>query len=361
MKKKLFSVIKVVMASPKTWTVVCFCSDNAVQAVPTTWINGDTCLWPALPREKLNNALKNCEYNSCWPMHKVRIFRDSTYEDYATARTKAAKAEYSSDLNSDPDVRRSRKRRTFTSSESEDESRIKKKPKKKAINLPTPPSWNMPTVLLDYEDMNNTIDTNGSFIRESMEITAAAANFSGANLKETEDVSEITDDKHNCKRNSQILYNIQSLLIEVNERLIEVNNKLSANPQQSLEGPSVDDVLERISIELPVDSEEKLENLEQFLASTENYKSLVQYFAKMGGINLCDFVKRCLGPIMSDSMAMAYSFIGRKGKLNFSKLQLSKAVIESSERTGLQKTRKETEYAVALWLRKSKERCMKRI
>ncbi|XP_050511988.1 uncharacterized protein LOC126888026 [Diabrotica virgifera virgifera] len=174
---------------------------------------------------------------------------------------------------------------------------------------------------------------------------------------ETDDISvEITDVEHDCKYNTQMLYNMQSLLIEINAKLDE----LSAYTQQSVEGP-VENVLERSSKELPVDTQEELENLEQFLASSENYKSLVQYFAKMGGVNLYDFVKRCLRPVISDTMAMAYSFIGRKGKMNFSKLRLSKAVIESAERSGLQKTRKETEYAVALWLRKAKERYMKQM
>ncbi|KAB0800978.1 hypothetical protein PPYR_05332, partial [Photinus pyralis] len=53
----------------------------------------------------------------------------------------------------------------------------------------------------------------------------------------------------------------------------------------------------------------------------------VIYFAKMGGTNLYDFVKRCLAPVISDKTAMTYSFIGRKGKKNFSSLKLSQAVI----------------------------------
>uniref|UniRef100_A0A6P7FTZ1 Uncharacterized protein LOC114333977 n=1 Tax=Diabrotica virgifera virgifera TaxID=50390 RepID=A0A6P7FTZ1_DIAVI len=176
-------------------------------------------------------------------------------------------------LNSDPDVRKHRKKRVFSSSESEGESRSKKKPKKKGINLQTPRSWHTPTVLSDDETISNATNTNSSIIcssRDSMEIPTADANFREANLKETDDVSEITDDIHNCKCDSQMLYNIQSLLIDVNKKL----DKLSAKPQQSLEEPSIDDVLEKTSLELPADSQKKLENLEQFLASSENYKSL---------------------------------------------------------------------------------------
>lgn len=68
------------MSSPnKTWTVVCFIADESVEAVPTRWINGDECLWPAVTREKLNILIKKCEFNSSWPSHKVRTFKNATY------------------------------------------------------------------------------------------------------------------------------------------------------------------------------------------------------------------------------------------------------------------------------------------
>lgn len=52
------------MTSPKSWTVV-FDTDQTVQVVPTKGITGDSCLWPNLSRDKLNTALRNCEFNSC--------------------------------------------------------------------------------------------------------------------------------------------------------------------------------------------------------------------------------------------------------------------------------------------------------
>lgn len=66
------------VTSPRSWTVVVFEEDQTVQAVPTKWINGDQCLWPTLPQDKLNVALKNCDYNTCWP-HKIRILRNGTF------------------------------------------------------------------------------------------------------------------------------------------------------------------------------------------------------------------------------------------------------------------------------------------
>lgn len=47
----------------------------------------------------------------------------------------------------------------------------------------------------------------------------------------------------------------------------------------------------------------------------------------MGGCNLYEYIKRCLGEILEDTVAMEYSYIGRKGKKKFCSLTLAKAVI----------------------------------
>lgn len=75
------------MTSPSktTWTVVCFVEDETVEAVPTRWINnGNECLWPPVTQEKLNTLIRKCEFNSCWPSHKVRTFRNATYSKYCS-------------------------------------------------------------------------------------------------------------------------------------------------------------------------------------------------------------------------------------------------------------------------------------
>lgn len=76
------------MASPKSWTVIIFEVDQTVQAVPTKWIRGDTCVWPVMPRDKLNTALKNCDFNSSWPSHQIRVLRNATYGECNLFSTK---------------------------------------------------------------------------------------------------------------------------------------------------------------------------------------------------------------------------------------------------------------------------------
>lgn len=64
----------------KTWTVVKFLEENSVEAVPTHWLIGNTCVWPPYPREKVIHSIRNYEeMNTCWPSHKIFIFRNGTY------------------------------------------------------------------------------------------------------------------------------------------------------------------------------------------------------------------------------------------------------------------------------------------
>lgn len=66
----------------KTWTVVQF-EDNSVEAVPTNWIQGDNCHWPSMAHQKLISSIRKSEpLNTCWPTHKVKVFRNATYGKY---------------------------------------------------------------------------------------------------------------------------------------------------------------------------------------------------------------------------------------------------------------------------------------
>lgn len=63
-----------------TWTVVQFVEDGTVEAIPSNWIQGDMCHWPPYFHQKLVMAIRKCEaLNTCWPTHKIKSFRNSTF------------------------------------------------------------------------------------------------------------------------------------------------------------------------------------------------------------------------------------------------------------------------------------------
>lgn len=66
-----------------TWTVVQFTEDRTVEAIPTSWIQGDFCHWPPYKQAKLKNSIKKCEkLDKQWPRHKIQIFRNATFGEY---------------------------------------------------------------------------------------------------------------------------------------------------------------------------------------------------------------------------------------------------------------------------------------
>lgn len=67
-----------------TWTVVKFIEENSVEAIPTTWLLGrDHCYWPPFIQERIQNVIKRHEEpNTCWPLHKIEVFKSGTYGNF---------------------------------------------------------------------------------------------------------------------------------------------------------------------------------------------------------------------------------------------------------------------------------------
>jgi hypothetical protein len=68
-----------------SWTVVHFIEEESVEAVPTSWIHGETCYWPPFIGSKLTHCISNCEKPvlNTWTLHKIReLGNGHTYGDY---------------------------------------------------------------------------------------------------------------------------------------------------------------------------------------------------------------------------------------------------------------------------------------
>lgn len=307
--------------STNTWTVVQFLTDDTVDAVPTSWIHdGDFCFWPPFTQDKIKNAIKNCEMNSHWPSHKVRTFKDGTFDDYFVARNKARKAESTSDLNSDIDLKRKRKKKVLSissgSSDSDDEDRVS--PSK----LPVPPR-KRPTYT-DLTPTSSTLQNNN----DSQHLLISSGNIG---IKETPTLPKCNSAcKVCCTR--RYPNNIDKTLFMIKDICCDILVKVDAailrtdREESKIETPILSQVP---NVKYPITSETDLKIFEEFFANEEKYLLLVKMFAKIGGANVGEFVKRCLASTISDEIAEKFSYIGRKEKDNFSVLQLSKAVIET--------------------------------
>lgn len=71
-------------SASESWTVVKFLktddNEESVEAVPTSWIVDDECLWPPLSGNNLKNAIKkHATPVSNWRAYNIAHFEDNIY------------------------------------------------------------------------------------------------------------------------------------------------------------------------------------------------------------------------------------------------------------------------------------------
>ncbi|CAG9773512.1 unnamed protein product [Ceutorhynchus assimilis] len=247
-------------------------------------------------------------YMSCSKCNVEGVFQSG---DYSTARSKARKAEVTSDLNSDDGKnKRQRKKKFMSSSESESEdNRVLSQFRKK---LPTPPKKKSRLSLEVSRPTSNTltlVDANVTTeISESQprgQPSATSSSNSSCNNLCT----------HCCTKNSKNKDNKTTLFV-IKDICCDILAKVEKLQTSEPVNPIPGNLLNQVGIDFPMTTMEELSIFEEFFKNEEKYTVLVRMFSKMGGSTTGDFIRRCLAPIISNELAMKFSFIGRKGKEN---------------------------------------------
>ncbi|KAF5283338.1 hypothetical protein FQR65_LT13903 [Abscondita terminalis] len=300
-----------------TWSIVQFLDDLTVEAVPSSWIQGDNCYWPTFSKSKLNAAITKCEsLNTCWPVHKVKIFRNATFGDYLTARKKAKLAEDTSDLNTDEcetgtsSGKRKRMQKILSSSSSESDELIT--PPKRIVNG-------------NQQQLKGPVMNKEQNIKDNVEIL--------------------------IQQNHIIRGIVTDILSEVREIKKKLNDKLNNNAQTYTTS-----IFNTPGIDFPINEEEQFQNLEKSLDNEDTFENTVTELSKLGGSSSYDLIKRALSLIMTNEYTLTYSWLGRKGKKPFHNLNMAKVLIRAVDQGGLSASQKETEVSIQNWLRRASDR-----
>ncbi|XP_076243436.1 uncharacterized protein LOC143184823 isoform X2 [Calliopsis andreniformis] len=304
-----------------TWTIVQFLEDGTVEATPTMWIRDDICYWPTLPQNRLMDAIKRLDpVDASWPKHKIKVFRNSTYEDYTEALCKAKEAtEENNDLQSENEAlqKRNRKQKRFSSSDDDSLNYVNcllptpsRRKKQKNIELCTP--------------LNHDADEDKHNVLVKIENDSSPTHdFATEN--------ENTNSYRNCQETDRYLRTIieqnhllQGLVSHVLNEIKILKNDLkgtnSAPQKQSL-------FTKYDEVKFPLNSEEDIEIFEKILSNQEDFEDGVNELSKVGGSNTYQFVKRVLMSLMTNDLALKYSWLGRKGKKEFYNLRTASLVI----------------------------------
>ncbi|XP_029170533.1 uncharacterized protein LOC114940175 isoform X2 [Nylanderia fulva] len=353
----------------RSWTIVRFIDEDTVEAVPSTWIINKKCYWPPFHMEKIVAAIKkHAEPNTCWPSYNVMTFRNSSYDNYKTAREKAKKAELTSELNSETDNISKRKiipKKFFSSSDESTEECTK---------LRTPPIMNTQKSLksTNYENAKSNKCQSRSVDQSSNEVPNKRTKHLQDGFLNISNI--LQDNEHNIQNNKteDVVDNkivlqyfkeiirqqsyFKTQLWQIADDLKDMKNELL---QQVHQRPNVTEREESIFSfpHLPFNSVEDLEeHVEQFLNQPNKFEISVKEVSRVGGKNPYEFIKRNCTRLLTNELAEKYSWLGAKQKRKFCHLKLADLLIVSGQDSNSEYNKKVLEEAVQKWLRRAKER-----
>ncbi|CAH1134621.1 unnamed protein product [Ceutorhynchus assimilis] len=159
---------------------------------------------------------------------------------------------------------------------------------------------------------------------------------------------------HHAQFNSEILRQLFFLRSLYTELLDEVK-KIKEGPNQDVHGHDEVSILQNFN--LPIAAEEGLKELDMFLRQTQNFNRMQSELCKVGGSNLLDFVKRCMGMLIANQLAATFSWLGRRNKMGFKNYEMIvEVIINAAIKTNKCKDKNEAEKEIARWLRRAPDR-----
>ncbi|CAG9773379.1 unnamed protein product [Ceutorhynchus assimilis] len=386
------------------WAVVNFDEENAVEVVPYSWIieKNNKCYWPRnLTKDQTAEAIKNLvDPQSDWVAYRMRIL--GKYDTFEKANKKASKAQNTDILtstNDDEAVLKKRKRvkppkyvsessseissgtetktkakhnressgynlRSSASSvtENEDTSLIKKPPRfpniEKNQSVLTKKSG-ASQVSLDVNEINGSPSGSSTHSAPLMDMDGKNnRNSSGSLFKPTKKPTQLNVRKAFKRLVLRQLYSIQDRLDTQAKLLKKLGKKIDNNGQEILEND--ENVL--IDITFPLSHSLQMEELEEFLKSDNNCTSLVKLLTRLGGSSVKVMTTRILYHVLTNEVAMEYSWEGQKGKKKFKELKLANVIfkaVRGNQRTQLAQDDEIIKYIKGFLVR-AKERTKKK-
>ena len=339
------------MMEEQTWTVVQFIAEETVETVPSAWIQGDLCHWPTLTQNRLTHAIKKCEpLNKYWPTYEIKIFRNATFNNYTKARSKARLAGETRHLQSEIGATNKRKLIEEILSNSDESLHD--------FSLRTPPKMKkMTTSLLDNTtSVDNSVAVSNNDVKKEIGLNESSL-----------DENIVTENVYagptcfRCREKDKYLqtivmqiHSIRSLVADTLQAIQNLRKELQTERNRRENNSSFFSNYPKL--QFPLNSLEDLEELENILKNEEDFEVGVNELANFGGSNNYNFVKRTLSSLITNDVALLFSWLGRKGKKDFHNLILARLIICAAEKSRMSDGRKETETSIQAWLKRASDR-----
>ncbi|CAH0558952.1 unnamed protein product [Brassicogethes aeneus] len=299
-------------------------NDHSMAIVHKSWLTPRKkhTYWPPYKKQKqfLQALRKGEEPGEKWDLHEVvrRFFHE---DDYSKACQKLKLAEEQSNIQSDDGTTNNKRKRyppkRLSSSDEED--------------------------ILSYErgELGPSVSRRIS-VEENPEPNTST--------------SVISVDRAGSIGNKVIQDSILKILGQIKEQNNEILSLVRENRSNSNTLPP-GALPANFSVKLPINCQEDLEQLENFLTTDSELHALTLYLSGFGGRDLANTTNRILKHIFRNYLATFYSFFGKRAnKQPFRALRLKIAVIDAVKTKLTETTQKDVGDCMKLWLKHSPQR-----
>uniref|UniRef100_A0A2S2NZ72 DUF4806 domain-containing protein n=1 Tax=Schizaphis graminum TaxID=13262 RepID=A0A2S2NZ72_SCHGA len=358
------------------WTIVCFSVDNSVDVVPDTWYHKGTCAWP----KKKGNLKKFLEgriqpNKEDFDYYNARPLQQNI-QSFHQARLKSQKAQNTSELSSNEDDKETRKKRKkiyyssdavnieFSNDHTSDvlspptleESEGTTIDNLLISNLQS--TSNSQDMQINYESVrpnshitketntlrknlfdkfidseftevsinNNLLDSEKvlrtpTLIPQVITPTSSGDNRDDGNIAFQKSINRnIIVMKHDLKNMQESIDNLFAVQQQILDKL---NNIQSETLHFDSYFDNIDDILH-------INNDADLDIMEDKLTKEQTFRNkVILELSRLTGSNMSETVRKIMQKLFTDNFLANYSYIGIKGKKQFSTLQTCRIIFES--------------------------------
>ncbi|XP_077550914.1 uncharacterized protein LOC144164277 isoform X2 [Haemaphysalis longicornis] len=353
--------------------IVEFVDEQTVEVVPDKWLTSNKkCFWPPGPGNKSAFARKGRSPAKGWKRFNAAI--KGTYTNYDDARRKLEVAQFTSDLESEDTERRKTSR----------PARYESGAPQTVPPPPPPPPPSFPAAGTSSATAGTSSATAGtssatagtSFATASIQRLTQESSEDGSSTAVSEQSSEIVfdasaemtdtgadrDEEEGAERRRSLSpKKLKRKLLSPEEFQYQVLTRLTLlRMVQQQHGELLMSLTERMSRRhqpskepaMPRSPFRDYESLKRFDTTLTGPKkeALIEELSSQGGSTAAVCARRLLKLLLADSLAMEFSWFGKKGKHSFSQLRLAPCIV-SAVKSSHGATDFEVEAAIREWLR----------
>lgn len=326
------------------YAIVEFSGEDLVELVPVSWISGDMCKWPPQTSDVSKMIKKACDPEKDWKEYKVDL--KGLFETYAQSRQKLDQSQYTSDLESGHEIKKRRRHRParfddFSSDDDDLESPtpppnfgigvMRTRTALDEVEQPPSVSYEQPPEICSPQPHRRTSGTEG--------VTAASKHIPHYESAGPSGLQRKSHHSSNAGSSSNGSISLSScrVLLPASDFQRQVLRRLEViQLLQQQQGEQLAILTQQSRRDAPIAARlvsgpfHTMEELRAFDSSLvgDTKQAFVNELSQIGGDHVLKATRRILVYLMADELAAKFSWLGRKGKTNFSKFTMASCIVD---------------------------------